>query len=114
MTNFVPARLTALTYAMLGKTRTGLACWRAQAPAWESPNAGPVMAAGAGALGLELGGAARYCGQLELRPRLGVGNTPGAADIGRALRLVYVGIAAWIVALGLAALVVSAGWSHHA
>lgn len=112
--NFVPARLTALTYVLLGKTRTGLACWRAQAHAWESPNAGPVMAAGAGALGLELGGAARYCGQLELRPRLGVGSTPSASDIGRALRLVYLGVAAWVVALGLGVLLVSTYWNSHA
>ena len=112
--NYVPARLTALTYALLGNTRTGLACWRAQARAWESPNAGPVMAAGAGALGLELGGAARYYGQLEQRPRLGIGKTPGAADIGRALRLVFAGIAAWIAALGLAVLALSAFWNNHA
>ena len=112
--NYVPARLTALTYALLGNTRTGLACWRAQARAWESPNAGPVMAAGAGALGLELGGAARYYGRLEQRPRLGIGKTPGAADIGRALRLVFAGIAAWIAALGLAVLALSAFWNNHA
>lgn len=112
--NFVPARLTALTYALVGKTRMGLACWRTQAYAWESPNAGPVMAAGAGALGLELGGAARYHGELEDRPRLGVGEAPGASDIGCALRLVYLGIAAWIVALGLGALLVSTYWNSHA
>ena len=112
--NFVPARLTALTYALLGNTRTGLACWRAQAHAWESPNAGPVMAAGAGALGLELGGAARYYGHLEQRPRLGAGNMPGAADIGRALRLVLAGITVWIAALGLAVLVLSTYWNSYA
>ena len=34
--NWLPARLTALTYALLGKTRNALACWKAQAP-WMSP-----------------------------------------------------------------------------
>lgn len=110
--NYVPARLTALTYALLGDTRAGLACWRTQAHAWESPNAGPVMAAGAGTLGLELGGVARYLGRTEERPRLGAGHPPKAADIDRALRLVFAGVASWLGLLALLALV--ARWSGHA
>ena len=102
--NYFPARLTALTYAALGDTRTGLRCWRTQARAWESPNAGPVMAAGAGALGIALGGTARYDGRLEQRACLGRGLEPQAADIGRALRLVHAGIAMWLVFLAVAAL----------
>ena len=42
--NYLPARLTALTYAVLGRTRQALACWHSQAPSWDSPNAGPVTA----------------------------------------------------------------------
>ncbi|MDP3038050.1 MAG: regulatory signaling modulator protein AmpE, partial [Rhodocyclaceae bacterium] len=94
--NFVPARLTALTYALLGRTRDALACWRTQAPRWSSPNAGPVMAAGAGALKVGLGGTARYHGASEERPRLGSGAAPTFVDIGRAVTLVERGQWLWL------------------
>jgi adenosylcobinamide-phosphate synthase len=97
--NYVPARLTALTYAAAGRFERALACWRAQAGAWESFNAGPVMAAGAGALGVRLGGAAVYHGAPKERPPLGEGDAPGARDIRRALALVRRGVWLWLGAL---------------
>ncbi len=102
--NYIPARLTALSYAFFGRTRTALACWRSQAPRWESPNAGPVMSAGAGSLGLALGGAAIYHGQIEERPILGAGRPASGPDIRRALALVRRSIALWLtvfVAIGM-------------
>ncbi|HNK33446.1 MAG TPA: adenosylcobinamide-phosphate synthase CbiB, partial [Plasticicumulans sp.] len=65
--NWLPARLCAASYALAGDARTAWRCWRTQARHWDSPNAGPVMAAGAGALGLALGGPASYGGHLETR-----------------------------------------------
>lgn len=100
--DYVPARLTALTYALLGKTRLALICWRTQAPTWDSPNAGPVMSAGAGALQVKLGGPARYYGEWHLRPDLGAGDSPAAHHIERALRLVRHGVYLWL-AIGLLA-----------
>lgn len=97
--NYIPARLTALTYAVLGRTRLALHCWRAQAPAWDSPNAGPVMAAGAGALGVSLGGPACYQGEWHDRPPLGAGRKPTADDIERALKLVRYGVVLWLIVL---------------
>lgn len=96
--NYLPARLTALTYALLGRAGPALACWRAQAGQWSSPNAGPVLAAGAGALGICLGGAAIYHGRVEQRPKVGAGGTATAADISRAVALVTRGQWLWLVA----------------
>lgn len=95
--NYVPARLVALTYALLGRTTTAMRCWQRQAPRWDSPNAGPVMAAGAGALGVSLGGAAVYHGELHQRPELGEGPPPQARDIERAMNLVWGGVLLWLL-----------------
>lgn len=111
--NLIPARLTALGYAWCGSTAAALRCWRAQAWRWKSPNAGPVMAAGAGALQVTLGGPARYHGRLEQRPALGCGAPAQAGDIARALALLDRTLVLWLAvwagmalaqALGLAAL----------
>lgn len=108
--NFVPARLTALTYAALGRTCVALRCWRGQAAQWDSPNAGPVMAAGAGALGVQLGGPAPYHGRWEDRPVLGEGRAADADAIAAALRLVLCGVLLWL----LVAAVIALGGRWHA
>ena len=109
--NFVPARLTALSYALLGHTRCALQCWRQQAPTWDSPNAGPVMAAGAGALQVRLGGAAIYHGELHERPLLGCGAQACCADITRAVHLMQRTVWLWLVMIFCATLLV---WGGHA
>ncbi|MFC3551603.1 adenosylcobinamide-phosphate synthase CbiB [Lysobacter cavernae] len=109
--NYIPARLTALTYALLGDTTRAWCCWRMQAPAWDSPNAGPVMAAGAGALRVQLGGAAPYHGVWELRPLLGAGAAPGADSITRALKLVRDGVLLWL-GVWCALVLVAHRWLH--
>ena len=98
----LPARLTALTYALLGHTRQALDCWREQAPAWHDPNAGPLLAAGAGALGIRLGGRALVRGEWVERPPLGGDSAPEAADIERALALVRNSLLLWLASIGLA------------
>ena len=95
--NFIPARLTALSYVVLaGDRKTAWRCWRQQAPHWPSPNAGPVMASGAGALGLALGGSAVYDGVTEQRPALGHGRAAQAGDIARAWKLVEAVTVLWL------------------
>jgi adenosylcobinamide-phosphate synthase len=99
--NYIPARLTALAYALMGNAPRALRCWRAQGITWKSPNAGPVMAAGAGSLCVQLGGPAVYRGQREERPLLGAGAPPEAGDITRALGLVRRGVGLWLAVIGI-------------
>ena len=101
--NLLPARLTALGYALAGRTRPALKCWRRQARRWDSPNAGPVLAAGAGALGIRLGGPASYHGVIRPRPLLGAGREVLPADIDRALHLLDHSLAWWLAGLALIA-----------
>lgn len=83
------ARLTAVLAVLAGPDPRG--AWRTvrrDAGRHPSPNAGPVEAAFAGALGVRLGGTLAYAGRVEHRPVLGGGNRAvEVADIDRAVRL---------------------------
>jgi adenosylcobinamide-phosphate synthase len=54
----VPARLTAAGFAVVGNFEEAVAGWRRDAALWLHGNEGVILAAAAGALGLQLGGAA--------------------------------------------------------
>lgn len=89
---YVPARVTAGLEALLapvvgGSPGAAVTAWRRDAAAHPSPNAGPVEAAAAGALGRTLGGTTVYRYRTEERPRLGDGPPPQVPDLLRAVRL---------------------------
>ncbi len=90
--NLLPSRMaaalaTGLAPLVGGRPRSALRAWRRDGRKHPSPNAGPVEAAFAGALGRTLGGRLSYAGRVEERPLLGDGPAPGVADIARAARL---------------------------
>jgi len=99
--NWLPARLTALSYALVGNITAALSSWRTQASLWHGVNPGVVMATGAGALNVRLGGAARYHGEEVARPVLGCGGDPQVADIDRAVQLVNKSIIIWLLVIVL-------------
>ena len=57
------------------------------------------MAAGAGALGLRLGGPTRYHGVMSEKPVLGEGLPARGLDIYRAIRLVQRALIIWLVVI---------------
>ncbi len=90
--NVVPARVSAFLAVALaplvgGRPDDALRAWSRDASAHPSPNAGPVEAAFAGALGVRLGGITIYASGVEHRPRLGDGAAPRRRDVERATLL---------------------------
>jgi len=105
--NYIPARCTALTYALIGNTTQALKCWKEQGTQWKSPNAGPVMSSGAGALNIALGGSAIYHGVEQNRSTLGAGDPPVVDDIKRAIWLLRKVSIVWTVSLLIVGLIFS-------
>lgn len=83
--NLIPARLSGLLVAAVAGR--GLATMLRDAGKHPSPNAGWPEAAMAGALGVQLGGAAVYEGVYHARAELGAGPRPTPAHLRRALTL---------------------------
>ena len=104
--NLLPARLTAALAAGLaplvgGSASQALRAWRRDGARHPSPNAGPVEAAFAGALGRTLGGRLAYAGRTEDRALLGDGPAPDTGDVRRAARLsLAVAVATGTLAVG--------------
>lgn len=106
--NYIPARLVALSYAIIGNTTTALQCWQQQAHLLASPNAGPVMTSGAGSLQVLLGGPAYYHGTLIKKPHFGVGSCPTIKDIKRALDLISHTLILWCFIITTVSLIIHA------
>lgn len=105
---WLPARVTVLATAAAAPRR-GAQVVRAAAldgPTHPSPNAGPVEAGFAAALGIRLGGRNTYAGQVEDRAALGSGPAPTPGDLPRTVALARrVGTITLLACLGYRALV---------
>jgi adenosylcobinamide-phosphate synthase len=100
--DWIPVRLTALSFAIVGDFEDAVACWRAQAHLWAIADGGTAMgillASGAGALGVVLGGPLPVLvGEPEVRAELGTGE-PAAPDmLPSAVGLVWRALIIWML-----------------
>jgi cobalamin biosynthesis protein CobD/CbiB len=97
-------RLTAVSFAIVGDFEDAIYCWRTQAQSWPDPEAGVVLAAGAGALGVRLGMPLTAVDGVEVRPELGVGEAAEAPFLDGVVGLVWRAVVVWVFALLLLAL----------
>lgn len=54
--DYLPARMTAFGFAVVGNFEEAINGWRRDAALWQQPNEGVLLAAAAGAVGIQLGG----------------------------------------------------------
>jgi adenosylcobinamide-phosphate synthase len=106
--DWLPLRLTAVTFAIVGDFEDTVYCWRTQAQNWPDPEAGIVLASGAGAIGVRLGQPIAQGGLPLDRPELGMGEEADADFMQSTVGLVWRALVFWMVLLllfGLATLV---------
>jgi adenosylcobinamide-phosphate synthase len=111
--DWIPARLTAVSFAIVGDFEDAVLCWRTQARSWDAQvggvHAGIVLASGAGALGVTLGGALPVLGgEPDLRPELGLGEEPDVDLLPTAVGLVWRALVLWLLLMLLLTL---ANWA---
>jgi adenosylcobinamide-phosphate synthase len=72
--DWLPVRLTAASFAVMGDFEDAVYCWRSQARAWGDYANGILLASAAGALGVRLGDPLRQDYTVKFRPELGLGD----------------------------------------
>lgn len=111
----LPARLTAFGFAVVGNFEEAVAGWRRDAELWKHPNEGIILAAAAGAVGVQLGGAAApgvtpdrsrtFTGGVDPDASQASGSTPGLAPelghLGSTVGLVWRSVVLWMLLLAL-------------
>jgi adenosylcobinamide-phosphate synthase len=93
------ARLTAAAFAVVGDFEDAVYSWRTQARTWPDANAGIVLAAGAGAMGVRLGMPVQDIDGVQPRPELGVGEPADGPFLDSTVGLVWRALVVWVFAL---------------
>ncbi len=95
--DWAPARLTAATFAVVGNFQDAVDCWRTQSAAWADRAQGIILASGAGALGVRLGGALHEYGRVRYRPDLGTGDEADTDYLSSAVGLIWRALVTWVL-----------------
>jgi adenosylcobinamide-phosphate synthase len=90
------ARVTAASFAVVGDFEDAVYCWRTQARGWPEPEAGIVLAAGAGAMGVRLGMPVHEIDGMVPRVELGVGEPADGPFLDSTVGLLWRALVVWV------------------
>ncbi|HSQ05880.1 MAG TPA: CobD/CbiB family protein [Burkholderiales bacterium] len=94
--DWLPARLTAASFAIVGNFEDAVYCWRTQARAWGARAQGVILASGGGALGVRLGDSLHEYDGVELRPELGTGDDADVDYMQSGVGLIWRALVLWV------------------
>lgn len=96
---WIPLRITAISFAIVGDFEDAMYCWRSQAEQWAQRGMGIVLASGAGAMGVKLGEPIPVRDGIEHRPELGLGDEADVDYLDSAVSMVWRALVLWLVLL---------------
>lgn len=105
--DWIPVRLTAASFAVVGDFEDAVYCWRGQALTWPERLDGIILASGAGAIGVRLGSAIGDGQDAQLRPELGTGDEADAELMTSTVGLIWRALVLWLFVI---LLVTVASW----
>ena len=105
--DWLPARITATVFSVVGNFEDAVYCWRSQAVLWPERSSAILIASGGGALGVKLGMPVHESGAIVDRPEMGLGSEAGVDHMQSTVGLVW---RALLVCLFLLVLLAAAGW----
>jgi len=94
--DWLPARLTAASFAIVGNFEDAVYCWRTQAASWAHGAYGTLLASGGGALGVRLGDPLHDAGGVQYRPELGLGDEADADYMQSTIGLIWRALVLWM------------------
>ncbi|HXE40874.1 MAG TPA: CobD/CbiB family protein [Azonexus sp.] len=107
--DWLPLRVTASAFAIVGDFEDAVYCWRTQPAQWPDRDLGIVLASGAGALGVQLGRPVVDGGEVSDRAELGLGDPPDVDFMQSAVGLVWRATVLWMLLLFLLGLASQVG-----
>ena len=105
--DWLPARITATVFSVVGNFEDAVYCWRSQAVLWPERSSAILIASGGGALGVKRGMPVHESGGIVDRPEMGLGSEAGVDHMQSTVGLVW---RALLVCLFLLVLLAAAGW----
>jgi adenosylcobinamide-phosphate synthase len=94
--DWLPSRITAASFAIVGNFEDAVYCWRTQAQSWKTQSLGIILSSGAGAIGVRLGDTVQQYGSSEGSPDASTADEADVDYMQSAVGLIWRALVLWM------------------